>query len=173
MVNVATFGLFTTAVLGATIRRDLAETLANLQSIDAATNELTANIKAWDGSTVGAISIATSANDLGDQIDAANEDASDESVYSSADSATVISYINGTGEPDIAASLDELVTREADFESAGVASVVLADLQSLKNKTDAYGRTLLSITATDQQADAEAVLAQLDSDFAAAITAFS
>ncbi|KAK6084266.1 hypothetical protein SCUP234_01931 [Seiridium cupressi] len=172
MVNVAAIALFATAVLG-TARRDVAETLENLQAIDTATNELTSTITAWDGSTVGAIGIASSANALGDQIDAANDDASDEEVASSADSATVISYITETGEPDIATSLNALVSREADFESAGVASVVLSTLESLKNKTDTYGATLYSITSTDQQAAAQAAIDQLDADFAAAITAFS
>ncbi|KAK9415322.1 putative Hydrophobic surface binding protein A [Seiridium unicorne] len=172
MVNVAAIALFATAVFG-TARRDVAETLENLQAIDTATNELTSTITAWDGSTVGAIGIASSANALGDQIDAANDDASDEEVASSADSATVISYITETGEPDIATSLNALVSREADFESAGVASVVLSTLESLKNKTDTYGATLYSITSTDQQAAAQAAIDQLDADFAAAITAFS
>ncbi|KAK9771473.1 putative Hydrophobic surface binding protein A [Seiridium cardinale] len=172
MVKVAAIALFATAVFG-TARRDVAETLENLQAIDTATNELTSTITAWDGSTVGAIGIASSANALGDQIDAANDDASDEEVASSADSATVISYITETGEPDIATSLNDLVSREADFESAGVASVVLSTLESLKNKTDTYGATLYSITSTDQQAAAQAAIDQLDADFAAAIAAFS
>ncbi|KAF3016145.1 hypothetical protein E8E14_008375 [Neopestalotiopsis sp. 37M] len=173
MVNVATIALYATAVLGAAIRRDVAETLADLQAIDASTNSLTSTINAWDGSVTGAIGIATAANAVGDQIDAANDDASDEAVASSADSATIIDYIVSTGEPDIKTSLDALVAREADFEAVGVSAVVLSTLQSLKSKTDAYGATLLSITSTDQQAAASAVLATLDSDFDTAITAFS
>ncbi|ETS87234.1 hypothetical protein PFICI_01062 [Pestalotiopsis fici W106-1] len=173
MVNVATLALYATAVLGAAIRRDVAETLADLQAIDASTNSLTSTINSWDGSVVGALTISSAATAVGDQIDAANDDASDESVASSEDSATIIAYITETGEPDIKASLDALVAREADFESVGVAAVVLSQLQTLKSKTDAYGATLLSITSTDQQDAASAALALLDSDFDTAITAFS
>lgn len=173
MVNFASIALYATAVLGAAIPRDVTETLTDLENIDASTNALTSDITAWDGSTTGAIAIATAANSLGDLIDTANTDASDESVASSGDSATIISYITETGEPDIAASLNALVAREADFESAGVAAVVLSQLQSLKSKTDTYGATLLSITSSDQQAAAQAELAKLDADFDAAITAFS
>ncbi|KAK6221138.1 hypothetical protein LQW54_001711 [Pestalotiopsis sp. IQ-011] len=173
MVNFATIALYASAVLGAAIRRDVTETLTDLENIDASTNSLTSDITAWDGTTAGAITIATAANSLGDLIDTANTDASDESVASSADSATIISYITETGEPDIAASLNALVAREAEFASAGVASVVLSELQSLKNKTDTYGATLLSITSSDQQTAAQAELTKLDADFDAAITAFS
>lgn len=173
MVNVAALALYATAALGAVIRRDTQETLDNLAAIDTATNSLTATITAWDGSTLGAIGIATSANALGDQIDAANEDASDEAVASSEDSAEVIAYIVNTGEPDISTSLTALAAREADFETAGVASVVLSTLNSLKTKTDAYGATLYSITSTDQQAAAQAAIDQLDADFDEAIAAFS
>lgn len=173
MVNIASIAVFATAVLGATLRRDTATILANLAGIDTATNSLTATITAWDGSTVGAIGIATSANALGAQIDAANDEAKGETVASSADSATVIAYITQTGEPDIAATLDALIAREADFTSAGVASVVLSTLNSLKTKTDAYGATLYSITSTDQQSAALTILAKLDGDFEEAIAAFS
>ncbi|KAH8204399.1 hypothetical protein TruAng_001450 [Truncatella angustata] len=173
MVKFATLALYATAVFGAVIRRDTAEILADLQAIDDSTKSLTSTITAWDGSTVGAIGIATAANNVGSQIDAANDNASDEAVTSSTDSATIIAYIVNTGEPDIAASLNALVAREADFETAGVASVVLSTLNSLKSKTDAYGTTLYGITAADQQAAAKAVLDKLDADFAAAITAFS
>jgi hypothetical protein len=173
MVNIATVALYATAVFGAVIRRDAATILADLQAIDNSTNTLTSTINSWDGSTVGAIGIATAANNVGDQVDTANEDAQGEVVQSSDDSATIITYIVNTGEPGIAASLDALAAREADFAIAGVASVVLSTLDSLKNKTDAYGASLLNITAADQQSAAQAVLTKLDGDFAAAIAAFS
>lgn len=173
MVNVKTLVLFATAAVGAVLRRDIQETLDNLAAIDTATNALTTTITAWDGSIVGALGIATSANELGSELDAANTDAQDETVATSADSATVIAYITGTGEPDIAASLNALVAREADLASVGVASVVLSTLNTLKTKTDTYSASLYAITSTDQQGAAQAAIDKLDADFDAAIAAFS
>ncbi|KAI1855418.1 hypothetical protein JX265_007749 [Neoarthrinium moseri] len=173
MVKVASIALFATAVLGAVIRRDVAETLANLQKIDASVVSLTTTVRNWDGSVLGALGIQTAATTVGNNIDSANSAAADETVASSQDSATLISFISQTGEPNIATSLDALVGRKADFQSAGVSSLVLSTLRNLKSKNDAYGATLLGLTAADQKAAAQTVLALIVSDFNEAITAFS
>ncbi|KAI0126999.1 hydrophobic surface binding protein A-domain-containing protein [Xylariales sp. AK1849] len=174
MVKFESIILFATAISAATIRRrDAAETLANLQTIDADTDSLTTTVTDWDGSVLGALGISSSATALENEIDDTNTDASDDTVYSSADSAEIVAYITDTLEPDIAASLNEIVAREADFESAGVASLVLSQLQSLQESEDTYGATLLGLFSSDQTAAAQAVQDQIDADFDAAIAAFS
>jgi hypothetical protein len=154
-------------------QRDVSDVLAELADIDTATNSLTSTVNAWDGSLLGALSIQTAATAIGTQIDEAESEAETESVADSADSATVIAYITDTGEPDIAAALNALVARVADFESLGITSVVLSSLNSLKSKNDAYGATLLGITSSDQVANAQTALDRIDSDFDTAIAAFS
>lgn len=171
---VALVALLATSALGRSVsKRDVSTVLADLATIDSATNALTAAVNDWDGSLLGALTIQSASTTIGNDIDAANADAADESVASSADSETVIAYITDTGEPDIAAALDALVAREADLASLGITSVVLSSLNSLKTKNDAYAQTLLSITSSDQTANAEAALALIDDDFTTAIAAFS
>ncbi|KAH8645824.1 hydrophobic surface binding protein A-domain-containing protein [Xylariales sp. PMI_506] len=154
-------------------RRDVSTILANLEAIDSSTNSLTSTVTSWDGSLLGALTINTAAGTLESQIEAANTEAETEAVSSSADSQTIIAYITGTATPDIAASLTALIAREADFASLGITSLVLNTLETLQADNDALGATLVSITSSDQVANAEAALAVIDADFTAAIAAFS
>lgn len=170
MINLA--ALAAIAVLGV-VSRDANETLQNLHGIAAAANDWTRTINAWNGTSNGAIDVDASANALIDLLDAANYDASDEEVASSEDSVIIINYITDVAGSNITASLGALIAREADFQSAGVSSNVLSALQSLKQKTDGYGTTLWVITSTDQRDNVRPAISQLDSDFAAAIAAFS
>lgn len=173
MFNVRTLFLLATAVSAGVIRRDTAEILADLEAIDSATNDLTATVVAWDGSILGALAIQSDTTAIGNLVDDATADAADEDVASSADSATVIDYINDTGEPDIAASLDALVARVADFEADGITSLVLTSLETLQGKNDDLAASLLAITAADQLDAAQAAVDKIDAAFDAAIAAFS
>lgn len=110
---------------------------------------------------------------LQNQIDEANADAQDEAVASSADSQSIITYITGTLEPDIATSLNALVAKEPQFESIGLTALVLSTLQSLQSKTNAYSTTLVGIASSDQTANAQAAADKINADFDAAIQAFS
>jgi hypothetical protein len=67
MVNFASVFVFATAItaLPSLIRRDPAETLANLQSIDASTRALTTTVTNWDGSLLGALGIQSDATTVG------------------------------------------------------------------------------------------------------------
>lgn len=107
------------------------------------------------------------------QIDDANADAQDEPVASSADSQSIISFITGTLEPDIKASLNALVAKKAQFQADGLSSLVLSTLQSLQSKTNAYSTTLIRITSSDQKTNAQAVANTINADFNTAIQSFS
>jgi hypothetical protein len=170
MIRLTSLTVF--AILGAA-HSDATSILKNLQGIDAAANNLTSTTKAWDGSTIGASEIDTSANILIGLVDDANQNAADEGDASSDDSIQYVNYINATGEPDIRTSLEALIARKADLATAGATSNVYDAIESLKSKTDAYGTTLWAVTPTEQQSSVRAALAQLDSDFAKAIAAFS
>lgn len=67
MVNFASVLVFATAItaLPSLIRRDPAETLANLQSIDTSTRALTTTVTNWDGSLLGALGIQSDATAVG------------------------------------------------------------------------------------------------------------
>lgn len=49
----------------------------------------------------------------------------------------------------------------------------MSDLQTLQTDTDALGAALVKISSTDVQAEAQAVVTQVDAAFASAIAAFS
>ena len=94
-------------------------------------------------------------------------------MATSADSQSVISYITGTLEPDIAASLNALIAKEPQFESAGLTALVLSTVQSLQTRTNAYSASLISISSSDQTANAQAAANKINADFEAAIASFS
>lgn len=203
MVNFGSLFLFATAItaLPSLIKRDPAETLANLQGIDSSTRSLTTTVTSWDGSLLGALGIQSAANAVGvsspssisqsntrplplsrstnsdktpqTQIDNANTAASDEAQASSADSQTIITYVTGTLTPDIQASLTALTNRKADFQSLGITSIVLSTLQSLQSKSATLGTTLVNIASDDQKAAAQSAADAINAAFAAAVTAFS
>lgn len=66
-MHFASLFVFATAItaLPSLVRRDAAETLANLQSIDTSTKSLTSTITSWDGSLLGALGIQSAANAVG------------------------------------------------------------------------------------------------------------
>ncbi|KAL9616585.1 MAG: hypothetical protein Q9160_008565 [Pyrenula sp. 1 TL-2023] len=154
-------------------KRDTAETLRNLQAIDTATRQLTTTVQQYDGSLLGALGINGASQNLGNQIDSANAAAQDEPPTSSADSQTIITFITGTLEPDIAASLNALVAKKPQFDNIGLSGLVLTNLQSLRQKTASYSATLVGIASADQAANARAAAAKIDADFARAIASFS
>ncbi|KAK2611019.1 hypothetical protein N8I77_004402 [Diaporthe amygdali] len=174
-MHFASLFVFATAItaLPSLVRRDAAETLANLQSIDTSTKSLTSTITSWDGSLLGALGIQSAANAVGTQIDNANTAASDDAQASSADSQTIVAYVTGTLTPDIQASLTALEARKADFASLGITSVVLSTIQSLQSKSATLGTTLVNIASDDQKAAAQSAADAINADFAAAVTAFS
>lgn len=67
MVNFGSLFLFATAItaLPSLVKRDPAETLANLQGIDSSTRSLTTTVTSWDGSLLGALGIQSAANAVG------------------------------------------------------------------------------------------------------------
>lgn len=81
--------------------------------------------------------------------------------------------VNDTLGPDIIAALDALTAREADFDALGLNSLVVSDLETLQNDTDALGAALVTLSSTDVQAEAEAVITEVDAAFASAIAVFS
>ena len=107
------------------------------------------------------------------QVNTANTDASGQPVQSSAQSQTAISFINTTLEPDIKASLNEVVARKADFAADGEQSLVLSTLQNLQSATNTYSNTLISKTSSDQKAAASSAAAKIAADFSTAVSSFS
>lgn len=81
--------------------------------------------------------------------------------------------MSDTLNPDIIASLDALTARESDFAALGLNSLVVTDLETLQNDTDALGAALIDIASSDTQAEAATLVSNVDAAFASAIAVFS
>ncbi|KAJ4412951.1 hypothetical protein N0V82_008634 [Gnomoniopsis sp. IMI 355080] len=163
-----------TAVSAATLaKRDVATVLTNLENIDTQTETLTAAINAWDASLLGALGVQSDVTNLETAITDATTEAETEAQASSADSTTILSYVSDTLNPDIVAALDALTARESDFSALSLNSLVLTDLETLQNDTDALGAALINVASSDTQAEAATLVSDIDAAFASAIAVFS
>lgn len=81
--------------------------------------------------------------------------------------------MSDTLNPDIIASLDALTARESDFAALSLNSLVVTDLETLQNDTDALGAALIDIASSDTQAEAATLVSNIDAAFASAIAVFS
>ncbi|KAJ4386514.1 hypothetical protein N0V93_009411 [Gnomoniopsis smithogilvyi] len=163
-----------TAVSAATLaKRDVTTVLTNLENIDTQTETLTAAINAWDASLLGALGIQTDVTNLETAVTDATTEANTEAQASSADSTTILDYVSDTLNPDIVASLDALTARASDFSALSLTSLVLTDLETLQNDTDALGAALIKVASSDTQAEATTLVSNVDAAFASAIAVFS
>jgi Hydrophobic surface binding protein A len=173
MVAITNLALFAAAASALVIKRDVSTILANLKTIDTDTNSLTTSVKNWDGNLFGALPIDSAEKTLEKNIQSATTDAQSEAVLSSADSQSVIAYLNNTIAPDTLAALQELESRKSDADSAGITSTIESGLQDLKTDVDALGSALTSISSSDTQSDLQSVVAIIDGYFSTAITDYS
>lgn len=81
--------------------------------------------------------------------------------------------VSDTLNPDIIASLDALTARESDFAALSLNSLVVTDLDTLKNDTDALGAALIAVASSDTQAEATTLVSNIDAAFTSAIAVFS
>ncbi|KAH8664494.1 hydrophobic surface binding protein A-domain-containing protein [Xylariales sp. PMI_506] len=173
MVNLRSLVFLSAAVAAAPARRDITGILSDLAAIDTATVTLTGEVTSWDGTLLSALNIQTESTAVTSAVTAATSEIETESVLNCADSYSVISYLNNTLLPDIGASLDSLTSRESQFASLGISSLVLSNLKTLSADNDALGTALLAITATGWQATLEGLQTQVAAAFTAAIADFS
>ncbi|MCJ1443370.1 MAG: hypothetical protein MMC23_003868 [Stictis urceolatum] len=155
------------------IQRTTTTVLNNLKTIDDNTNTLTSSVTGWDGSILSAISMRRTESTPESSIKNAATSAGSEKVASSADSTSIISYINNTLEPDIKKTFTALTTKQSSFTSDGLTSTVQTDLNALKNGMDSSGAALVRVASSDQQTSAKGALAKIDADFEEAVAAFS
>ncbi|WPH04467.1 Hypothetical protein R9X50_00735800 [Acrodontium crateriforme] len=172
MVAIKNILFFATAISAAAIvRRDAATVLADLKKVDSDTNALTTAINNYSGGAIAAIPISSAESTLDKDIKQTTSDAG--GSVSEADAQTIVSYISGTLQPDIAASLTALKGKSSQISAAGLKSTVENDLKTLKTDTDALGAKLVASAPSDQQAAAQSVLAKIDADLTSAIAAFA
>ncbi|KAF8862307.1 hydrophobic surface binding protein-like protein A [Acephala macrosclerotiorum] len=164
---------FITSASALTIgKRDAATILSDISTIDTNVNALTTAANNYNGGILAALPITSAESTLENSIKQGTTDAQATSQLSSADAQSIIAAIN-TLIPDIATSLTAVENKKADFASDGLTSIVLGDLNSLKNDTDAFADALIAIASADTETEAQSQKATIDSDFQAAIDDFA
>ncbi|EAW14612.1 mannoprotein [Aspergillus clavatus NRRL 1] len=164
--------LLDVAYCGTLAVRNPATILSDLTVISGDIAQLTAAFNGFTGDLSQALATQALEQQLETDIDKATGDTQASSALSSGDSTSVTQALLGL-EPDIKGSLDAIVAKKPEVESAGVASLVLSDLQALQTKTDALSSAIQGIaTATDKQTIASGT-ANIDAAFVSAIAVFT
>jgi hypothetical protein len=160
------------AISGPLVARSAATILSDLKTIDNDINTLTKNFNAFTGDLAQALATQVVEQQLESDIDKATSDTKATSALSAADSTSVTNALLGL-KPDIVTSLNAIVAKKTQVNSAGVGSLVLSDLQALQTKTDALSGAVQAIaTATDKTTIASGTK-DIDAAFASAIAVFS
>ncbi|KAF4252785.1 hypothetical protein LV164_007161 [Aspergillus fumigatus] len=160
------------ALSGPLVARDAATILSDLSTIKTDINTLTQHFNEFTGDLLQALAAQAVEQQLESDIDQATADAKATSALSAADSTSVTNALLGL-KPDIVTSLDAIVAKKPQVDSAGVGSLVLSDLNALQSKTDALSGALQDIaTATDKVTIASGTQ-DIDAAFSSAIAVFS
>ncbi|EAW19341.1 mannoprotein [Aspergillus fischeri NRRL 181] len=160
------------AISGPLVARDAATILSDLNTIKTGINTLTQHFNEFTGDLSQALAAQAVEQQLESDIDKATSDAKATSALSAADSTSVTNALLGL-KPDIVTSLDAIVAKKPQVDSAGVGSLVLADLNALQSKTDTLSGALQDIaTATDKETIASGTQ-EIDAAFSSAIAVFS
>ncbi|KAF7117485.1 hypothetical protein CNMCM5793_006467 [Aspergillus hiratsukae] len=160
------------AISGPLVVRDTATILSDLSTIDSDIATLTQHFNEFTGDLSQALAAQVVEQQLESDIDKATSDTKATSALSAADSTSVTNALLGL-KPDIVTSLDAIVAKKTEVNSAGVGSLVLSDLQALRTKTDDLSSAIQAIaTSTDQPTIASGT-AEIDAAFVSAIAVFS
>ncbi|RHZ64913.1 mannoprotein [Aspergillus thermomutatus] len=160
------------AISGPLVVRDTATILSDLSTIDSDINTLTQHFNAFTGDLSQALAAQVVEQQLENDIDKATTDTKATSALSSADSTSVTNALLAL-KPDIVTSLDAIVAKKTQVDSAGVGSLVLSDLNALQTKTDALSSALQAIATTTDKSTIASGTADIDAAFVSAIAVFS
>ncbi|KAL4744096.1 hydrophobic surface binding protein A [Aspergillus similis] len=153
-------------------KRDAATVLIDLYGIKTDIAALSTTLDSFDGTLNGAVNVEYAEIDLEDGLNQAINDVVASSTFATASSTRVTNSVTGL-EPDILAVLDKLVDNKPGFTSAGVVSVVKANLQSLQNLTDVLSTEIQAkVTSSDKATIASGIL-EVDAAYSNSIAAFS
>jgi hypothetical protein len=160
------------AISGPLVVRDTATILSDLSTIKTDINTLTQHFNEFTGDLSQALAAQAAEQQLERDIDKATSDVKATSALSAADSTSVTNALLGL-KPDIVTSLNAIVAKKPQVDSAGVGSLVLSDLNALQSKTDTLSTAIQAIaTAADKDAIASGTK-DIDAAFSSAIAVFS
>ncbi|KAF7177768.1 hypothetical protein CNMCM7691_006202 [Aspergillus felis] len=160
------------AISGPLVVRDTATILSDIKTIDSDINTLTTNFNAFNGDLSQALATQAVEQQLESDIDKATTDTKATSALSAADSTSVTNALLGL-KPDIVTSLNAIVAKKTQVNSAGVGSLVLSDLQALQSKTDSLSAAIQAIATTTDKSTIASGTKDIDAAFSSAIAVFS
>lgn len=174
MLSIKNLLFLAVAATGSVIKRDAAEVLQDLKTINDDTTALTAAVNDYNGGGfTNALPIVNAQNKLSGDVDKATDAAKNAGVVSEADATVIITYITDNLQPNIKTSLSALKAKKANFDADGLTPIVNSSLQDLKTKTDNLGAALIGGTPASKKPQAEDIQNKIDADFADAIAYFS
>ncbi|KAL4877347.1 hydrophobic surface binding protein A [Aspergillus karnatakaensis] len=153
-------------------KRDAATVLIDLYGIKTDIAALSTTLDGFDGTLDGAVDVEYAEIDLEDGLNQAINDVVASSTFATASSTRVTNSVTGL-KPDILAILDKLVDNKPGFTSAGVVSVVKANLQSLQNLTNVLSTGVQAKVTTADKAAIASETVEVDAAYASAAAVFS
>ncbi|KAL3479546.1 hydrophobic surface binding protein A [Aspergillus californicus] len=153
-------------------KRDALTVLLDLYGIVTDIAAISTTLDGFDGTLNGAVDVEYAEIDLEDGLNQAINDVIASDTFATASSTRVTNAVTDL-EPDIAGILDQLVDNKAGFTSAGVVSVVLANLYSLQNLTDTLSTEIQAKVTTVDKATIASGTVEVDAAYSSAIAALS
>lgn len=174
MVAITNVLLFALSASASVIRRaTIAQVQADLKTLNTDVGNLASKINAWDGTVAGSGPIQQAEQALENELTAVTNDANSAPVASSADSKTIIAYINSTLEPSIKNAITAIDNVKTKVQNAGLYSLVKNDLANLKSKAQTLGNALVSKASSDQKSAATTAFNKVVADIQVGVNTYA
>ncbi|KAJ7023287.1 hydrophobic surface binding protein [Mycena alexandri] len=165
------------ASLATPLKRTVAQIEADLTTLQSQVTSLDNNIKGFPASGLtGALEIHDAAAGLESSLNTATSDVKATPTVSEADATTILNTVQNNIEPLVIDALTRIAGDRAAFDAQpiiGLSALVLVDLQTLKNDTDAFSNALIAAAPADLKTQATAIKTAIDAAFSKAIAAFA
>ncbi|KAI9709527.1 MAG: hypothetical protein M1820_003287 [Bogoriella megaspora] len=152
-------------------KRDLATIQNALNAINTAAGTLDTNVKAFDGSAGAVTTLESDSAAVLDAINTGNSEIAPTDPISDNDALAVAGTTN-TLITTLNQTIDDLIAQRQAFDSAGVSSTVLDQLQQQSIAADTFGATVVSKIPSDLQGIAQSLTAQITAAFQRGIAAY-
>ncbi|KAE8371550.1 hydrophobic surface binding protein A-domain-containing protein [Aspergillus bertholletiae] len=153
-------------------KRDASTVLADFGTLSTDLSALGSAVSSFDGTLNGALGVQEKEGAVETALKQTVSDVKASTAFSTADSTSVTNAVTGL-EPNIVAILNDLVSKKSGFDSAGVTSVVVMDLNSLHDLTGQLSTELQSKVTSGDASTISDEAARLDAEYEKALAAFS
>ncbi|KAB8217486.1 hydrophobic surface binding protein A-domain-containing protein [Aspergillus novoparasiticus] len=153
-------------------KRDASAVLADFNTLSTDLSALGSAISSFDGTLNGALGVQQKEGEVETALKQTVSDVKASTAFSAADSTSVTNAVTGL-EPNIVNVLNDLVSKKSGFDSVGVTSIVVSDLNSLHDLTGQLSTELQSKVTSGDASTISAEAARLDAEYKKAIAAYS